>query len=1214
MFGAEGGIWAGFTGLLKKHAEDKGEAFARKKIDEIYRNPGIKADIYLYLQDKYGQEVFFNDLDGYIEGNHVVENLISALQGESSIQPINAGQFAEKNIRDFCNTHNRYKRKKVEYSKIRTAFEEIFFRIKRQVLSVDPHSDIGKVQYDIHALHTENQASNAEQIMLLRSIHGNIQQLVDSGRSYGISKTSLEDVTSGSSVAKSFYQKIKDIETEFQDRNLYSEALVQYQKVLMEMLPSLQQSSKTEMNKLICTLYCNMALCYSNLGNYPEAQRSLDQISQESVEQNKRYYLVSALVIVQTNQEKKYADALTMLNKALEIDPDYKGAFRLQKYLEACLEIKPVDEILRELDTYDNDLENKPNNASNLAEYHQYRGLINLVSERYEEALTEMHKALDYGYDKTIGMLNISSILYGQASKSTPKNSRMLKSGVDQKKMIQVVSTLEGILLSEDKTESFEAIKNQAVSLYVTACASLGIPHKLSPIQDYLNDGQEYEVQRCLLLGSSEKLRAEQIELLHPADKLFYQSQLLLDENKDAECFQNLMELADKRDPAISPSTFHLLLQLCLTTKNLGDYWKYRNSAPAYGISGELLLLLDACVYEAEEKIEESKSIFDTLAESSEEDNIIENTLRFYKRHEYNQELTTLYLRTHSLIVAGELYYNNVEDFYIGLEKFFLAQKNSTISDILEQLPERLISEKCRYEMYAQYYIEINDLEKLYACFVKLGCKDGPFLNAFNMALTAARILKYEDALDICNSLNERAQNTEEKVKILWLRSDILLLQGKKNESFSAALEAHDLTIQNPYEPSHQRLMARGMQCGHDEVLANAVEYKHTHPVVVNWLQEIKVTEGPDMGEQFLQKLNEFVPNHKSHIDFEKEIAAYYRRGQLTVYKLLDLYHWDWCRMFSFADRCKLHISSGYIDDLHTEQEYIHSEVVIDWITLSILAGHNCLNLLDYFHKVHMNWNSMVMLQSNFLSYGFPFQQKILAWLRNSPNLVFEADGLVEKESDDIFLFGKDFFACCQIAANLKIPFLYCDSMASVLQKCKVLKSMKNVQFVSIPAACYKAYENREKQLSDCLYSFMKDCQFISFTASTILCQIEKAEYHVTDELMKPFLFCQSTCDMNSFAHVYLLAIYALCRDHREAAIKMADIILRDTLRIIKQTTYARVMAKDFELQEFAIRVSNAEKYAALITSQIQKLLVEVPEYITNQCNLIISYMEHKDV
>ena len=516
--------------------------------------------------------------------------------------------------------------------------------------------------------------------------------------------------------------------------------------------------------------------------------------------------------------------------------------------------------------------------------------------------------------------------------------------------------------------------------------------------------------------------------------------------------------------------------------------------------------------------------------------------------------------------------------------------------------------------MYAEYYIKINDLEKLYACFVKLGCKDGSFLNAYNMALTAARILKYEDALDICNSLNERAQNTEEKVKILWLRSDILLLQGNKDESFSAAFEAHNLTIQNPYEPSHQRLMIRGMQCGHDEVLANAVEYKHTHPVVVNWLQEIKVTEGPDMGEQFLEKLKELEPNHKSDIDFEKEIAAYYRRGQLTIYKLLDLYNWDWYRIFSFAARCKLHISSGYIEGLRTEQDYINAEVVIDWITLSILAGHNCLDLLDHFDKVHMNWNSVVMLQFNFLSYGFPFQQEIIAWLGNTSNLVFEADGLMENESDDICLFGKDFISCCQIAANLKIPFLYCDSMASALQKCKVLKSTKNVQFVSIPAACYKAYENREKKLSDCLYSFMKDCQFISFTASTILHQIEKTEYHVTDELMKPFLFCQSTCNMNSFAHVYLLAIYALCRDHRETAIKVADIILRDTLRIIKQTTYARVMAKDFDLQEFAIRVSNAEKYASLITSQIQKLLVEVPEDITSQCNLIISHMEHKDV
>ena len=55
-------------------------------------------------------------------------------------------------------------------------------------------------------------------------------------------------------------------------------------------------------------------------------------------------------------------------------------------------------------------------------------------------------------------------------------------------------------------------------------------------------------------------------------------------------------------------------------------------------------------------------------------------------------------------------------------------------------------------------------------------------------------LFKYDEALNICYALEERTENNEEKVKVFWLISDILLLQNDFDNSFLWAKKAHELT------------------------------------------------------------------------------------------------------------------------------------------------------------------------------------------------------------------------------------------------------------------------------------------------------------------------------------------------------------------------------------------------------------------------------------
>ena len=179
--------------------------------------------------------------------------------------------------------------------------------------------------------------------------------------------------------------------------------------------------------------------------------------------------------------------------------------------------------------------------------------------------------------------------------------------------------------------------------------------------------------------------------------------------------------------------------------------------------------------------------------------------------------------------------------------------------------------------------------------------------------------------------------------------------------------------------------------------------------------------------------------------------------------------------------------------------------------------------------------------------------------------------------------FSSDFVACCGIASTYKVPYLYCDAVARDYQRLPWFGIAKDVEFVSIPAVCRKSFEHDQEKLNDALYSLLKDSTFINFNADTILHQIRKQNHDVSMELMAPFMFCTPTCDMHSFASVYLSAIKTLKDECPDAAVILASIVLEDAFKIWKRGTYHRQMIKS---------VSNAQ--AEYKTNAISEYVLEI--------------------
>lgn len=1181
---------------------------AIKATDILYHDKELNKKVCAHLLKKYGNEVFYNDLDIYITSNNVIKLLIQSLRGNSNIQPRTERQFELKNTKKFLRYNSKYKQNKVISSQISIIFEEIFNMVYSSLLTLDPHTDLGKLQRDIHitgeALSDEHRAIAAD-VANLNTVVASIQSALTSK---GISDASPESIAECTDTVRRFTQEIKEIEKEFQNKHQYNHALSRYYSLLQSITTSLAGHSQQQINTLICTLNCNIALCQSNLGLSEKAFASLAAIPSDAASQSKVYHLVVAVLYIQQNDTQNYNLALEHVNTALTLDPNYHHAFTIKQFLKAHISPDETDTVLRELEAHYEDILSDGSDHDKLSEFYQYHGLINLYANNYSTAINDFQHAINHGYDPSIAKLNIALTLYGEATEAVPKNYHLLAPPINQKLMMNAVDILKEVIDSLKDNPDYEDIRKRAVILYASACSTLGKKHDLVPISDYIYEGQLYEHLRTILLGTSEKLTDDQLSLLSSDDRLFFTIREMMELNETETCKVLIETHLNVRTQLLPAPIYHILLQLCLITQDTEKYWKYRDNSNDYGISGDLLDSMDACAYELDGNIAYAKTIFDRISDSSSDDNILENTLRFYLRNSYSDETIKLSQRMHKLIITNSMYMENIESFYREVTKVFISQRNPLIEKILSELPSSLVSPECQSQLYASYYSATNNSQGLYTCLTNLSCSYDEFTNAFNTALCATRLFKYDEALKICHNLDKQVSNSDEKVKLYWLISDILLLNNKKDDSYLWAKKAHELTIQNPYEPSHQAFFARSFRCNHQEAIGDIISYQKEHPVVVNWIKAFSIPETvEDVIPSIENAIKEFDPNHDSYEGAEKALAQLYRQGIVPINLVLSRYNGDFGHLFDFALRHKLNIAFGSIETLLAECKKVGRNIVTDALTLVIMARHNCLFVLNGFDHVFINFSSITSIQQAFLSSEASFLSDILSWFQTADNVTFEPDGFSEPENQITELFSQNFIACCRIASKHNVPFLYCDSVANRLQRSSDSGINAKIEFVSIPAVCNKMLALNQVKLNNVLYSLLRDCTFISFSAETILQQIRKQNYIVTKELMNPFMFCNTSCDMHSFANVYLIAIKQLYNENPTAATTLACIVIDDTLRIWKQGTYYRISQERFHDSNSNIKARAIDQYVQEILDGIEGTFEHMSEDLSTCFNELSS-------
>ncbi len=1195
-----GEITSAAAGLVVSKVGEPVIEKAASIIDNVYRDPKLEEKVLLTLKSKYENEPFYNSFSRFIEEYKVIEHLIDRFNSASTDDSLCESIFCEDNFQKFS---GYYKYNPSEEPIIHEAFSLIFSNIYIAKVNIPHHSDIGKLQLDMHTIANEN---NADITQKLNAIMSSINDLKNERMPLKIDEPEKQE--EASEKVKEFLKKVSDIGTNSKKSD--EEVIKDYQILLAELAVELNNETRSQRNSVICKINCNIALRYSNIGNLEKAFDCLSKIDQDTAKASKTYHFVKAAIIINHCITEKYSDAAESINCALNIDKDYKQAVLLKAYLSALNKDATLQNIVDFLDNSFKDILDDKKDTSLIADYYTYRAFVfKEFGENYKSIESHL-KARAFGYDEAVCDYNIGISYYAIATEHLPKSERIWCGDIKFDELLKALEIFKKWIFACDAKMS-EFLRTRYICVYVSTCCLLGIKHNLSDISQYLTPKFDYETQRLIILGSDAAISEKEFSLLDDDDKTAAMISNYIRTNNITDIINFIESKSDEDITKLPQPIIYLLLQSCVIAKRVDLYDKFRSltSTPS---DLSLLECLDGYVEEIKGNVDRAKALLDKHAKGTNDYNLLHNIMLFYARNNFDTEHSELLLRILNLKAQNKTYIEDTVFFYSHSITFFTKIKSESVVLFTEALEnENNISTINKLMLLADYFSSVGEQSKLLEVLTQIYDMQPTYKNGFNKAISLLHLMKYSEALEHAISLFESLEKgmEEEKSQTIGFICEAYLHLGEDDKSFEWAKKAHDLFVDIPSHPSHRNFLAIATRTNHLEALKDTIEYKKTHPVVVGkWITEFEISKSNPVEslEKALEKITGENPEERRARD--NEFLRLHRKNILSNSMLLRHSNNSLSQYFYFAQNNKLHICDGNLQNLSYEQTLIKDDIFVDALTLIVLNKYKCLGLLNKIKNVHVCYSTINVLHSFVSSMEYNlYVSEVTDWLRNSKNVVFESNGFKTTTEIDEYLL-EDMWVCCRASSKKSIPYLTIEHIVKKLQKFKLELFSDKLEIVSIPAFCYSVLSDNTEELWDVLYTLLEECSFISFRADTIIHQIQKDNYRVEEKSLERFFICNSDCDMVSFAQIYNAVIRMLLKDHFEASVMFSKMVVENCIKIWRRGDYYRNVVKNIVSDPESQRREDAiNQYVILTVYMIKQIYNDIPSEIQGKYNELIS-------
>lgn len=1166
------------------------------------------------IREEYGDETFYNDLDSFITRDRVIEQLISSAHGKTGGIQLEEKEFCNNELQKFLSDFPKYSGEPLVRTNVKQVLKYLFTKAT-SLNKLDPYSKAGKLQNTVLQSGYETKCTvevNASTIVsLLNKMNvklDGIEHLVSLSSESNGCTLPLEDC---SEEIRKFNSEIDQIERSLQTNGQFKEAIDSYNELIQPAAIALRGQPANIVDSLYCRLYCKIAMCQSNLGWIDKSLQSINLAKEVAQQNDKGYNYAVAAIIIQNAIAEQYDIAETHLNIALEAEPENYKVFALRQHLYALMGKENCKENIEILDSFFATFIHKKDNENIIIDYYTERGLIHQIYGEIIEAESDYAKAMEYRKDSDLLLFNLLSTAYARATEHISKTQRSLYASPDVKLLLHVRDGLKSFFTdSFIQDENHCVLVKRAIALYASACSLLELPLGLNPVEKYLPFVRDYEIKRIIIFDCIQNDGGQRalLEDLNAEDKLLAQGSILLEEGKLDDCKNMIMQALELPIKQSDIPLVHMLLQISLMQKDTDNYWRYRSQL-ADVIPETALAVFDAHALNAAGKVSDAKKLIDKVITNVKDISLINNILRFYREHDEIKSYEELCKNTVSMYKNKDIVIPNPMSFYFETMSYLIEKRDPYVCELFEGIVKDELREEDYFKLQEILCIAIYDIKGLFKCCNYFFSKDNSVRNGINKALCQIILLDYAGAINTCREIEDRASK-EENVKIAWILSDSFFLTGNRDDSFAYAKKAHELTLAEPANESHQNYLTRAMRCGHFEVLTDIASYQDIHPVVVNWIKQIHI----DMdrpAESLLAELEKAVPKQNAGLK-EDELINLYKTKHATINWLLQCEHGDWDRVFNFAKQHKLFICKGNLEQVANAARKVTSDIIVDEQTLIILEHYGCMDLLTQIPKIHICYNTVQRIQCDFYNGRYEAKQ-CLDWLKEANNIEYESNGFSLDYGDISTLLSDDCIYACGIAKEKEIPFLCADGVIPVWQEYVQLELLNKVSFITIPALLQRMDQSQKK--SELVYHLLKECTFVSFNAQIMLDCLLKETCETTAEILENFLVFNSECEPKSFANVYLQAIDLLLERDRANAVVLGKQFMRFTQIVWNRGEYYRYSSETGLTNKYVFASSIITVFCRIMVEGIWRLFYKIDTEIANDANaLFLEIQKHYGV
>ena len=307
------------------------------------------------IREEYGDETFYNDLDSFITRDRVIEQLISSAHGKTGGIQLEEKEFCNNELQKFLSDFPKYSGEPLVRTNVKQVLKYLFTKAT-SLNKLDPYSKAGKLQNTVLQSGYETKCTvevNASTIVsLLNKMNvklDGIEHLVSLSSESNGCTLPLEDC---SEEIRKFNSEIDQIERSLQTNGQFKEAIDSYNELIQPAAIALRGQPANIVDSLYCRLYCNIAMCQSNLGWIDKSLQSINLAKEVAQQNDKGYNYAVAAIIIQNAIAEQYDIAETHLNIALEAEPENYKVFALRQHLYALMGKENCKENIEILDSF----------------------------------------------------------------------------------------------------------------------------------------------------------------------------------------------------------------------------------------------------------------------------------------------------------------------------------------------------------------------------------------------------------------------------------------------------------------------------------------------------------------------------------------------------------------------------------------------------------------------------------------------------------------------------------------------------------------------------------------------------------------------------------------------------------------------------------------------------------------------------------------------